>query len=86
MKKLLVAIILVGLVFSLPLFAMGEDSKEVLILKRENVILKMQNMEMQLTMNPQYQALIKEAKEIDAQLKALETKKEEKPKIEEKKK
>lgn len=87
MKRLLAIFILVGLVLSLPLFAMGEDSKEVLILKRENAVLRLQNMEMQLTMNPQYQATVKEIKDIDVKLQAMEPKKEDpKPKGEEKKK
>jgi len=95
MKKLLVAIILVGLVLSLPLFAMGEDSKEVLTLKRDLAQERVARLNAQLSLMQQQfnegqtylKEVTKELNDLNGQLKAMEPKKEEpKPKVEEKKK
>lgn len=88
MKKLLVIVILVGLVFSLPLFAMGEDSKEVLTLKRDLAqerILRIQSqlslMQQQFSEGQKYlNEQQKELNDLNIKLKAME------PKVEEKKK
>ena len=102
MKKLLVAIILVGLVLSLPLFAMGEDSKEVLTLKRDLAQEKVVRIQSQLALMQQQFAegqkvladTQKLLKDLDGKLSAMEpkadkpkeAKPEGKPKVEEKKK
>ncbi len=84
MRKLLVALLVIGFLFiSLPPLSKGEDiqkeSKDVLTLKKDNVTLKLQMMEMQLTSSPQYQALVKELREIEGKIKALEPKEVPKP-------
>jgi len=71
MLRLMLAMVIV-LSLSLPPLAMGEDSKDVLTLKRDNLILRLQLMEQQLTLSAPYQALVKEIKETDAKLKAME--------------
>ncbi len=95
MKKLLVIIILVGLVLSLPLFAMGEDSKEILTLKRDLAQERVARLNAQLSLMQQQfnegqtylKEVTKELNDLNATLKTMEPKKEEpKPKVEEKKK
>ncbi len=95
MKKILVAIILLAMVLSLPLFAMGEDSKEVLTLKRDLAQERVARLNAQLSLMQQQfnegqtylKEVTKELNDLNVQLKAMEPKKEEpKPKVEEKKK
>jgi len=93
MKKLLAMVILVGLVLSLPLFAMGEDNKEVLTLKRDLAQERVLRLQAQLSLMQQQfkdgqeylQVITKELNDLNAKLKAMEPKKEEpKPKVKEK--
>ena len=93
MKKLLVIIILFSLILSLPLISMGEDSKEVIILKRDLAQERVARLNAQLSLMQQQfaegqkylQEVTKELNDLNAKLKTMEAK-EEKPKIEEKKK
>ncbi len=100
MKKLgLIIIIMVMLVVvSLPFTVMGEDSKEVLTLKRDlaqervaRIQSQLQLLQAQFKDGQEYlQQMTKELNELNDKLKVLEPKKEEpkaeKPKVEEKKK
>ena len=95
MKKILVAVILLAMVLSLPLFAMGEDSKEILTLKRDLAQERVLRLQSQLSLMQQQfnegqtylKEVTKELNDLNATLKAMEPKKEEpKPKVEEKKK
>ena len=75
MKKLtVITLVLVILLISLPPIVMGEgiSEKDALTLKRENLVLKLQLMEQQLTLSTPYQAIVKEIREIDGKLKAME--------------
>ena len=93
MKKLLVMVILVGLVLSLPLFAMGEESKEILTLKRDLAQERVARLNAQLSLMQQQfkegqeylQVVTKELNDLNGKLKAMESKVE-KPMVEEKKK
>ena len=93
-KKLITTVILVGLFLSLPLFVMGEDSKEVLILKRDLAqerVLRLQSqlslMQQQFIEGQKYlKEVEKELNDLNEKLKVMEPKKEEKPKPEVKKK
>ncbi len=94
-RKLVMMVILVGLVLSLPLFAIGEDSKEVLTLKRDLAQERVARIQSQLSlMQSQFadgqkylQETQKELNDLNTKLKAMEPKVEEiKPKVDEKKK
>lgn len=84
MKKLMIVVI-VSLALLMPLFAMGEDSKdtkEVLTLKRDLVQERVMRIQAQLSLIQQQftegqkylQETQKELKELDAKLKAMEPK------------
>lgn len=97
MRKLVMVIMAMAMlmVVSLPFTVMGEDSKEVLTLKRDLAqerVLRIQSqlslMQSQFKEGQEYlQVVTKELNDLNAQLKAMEPKKEEpKPRVEEKKK
>lgn len=94
MKRLLGLIVITVLILSLPLIAMSDDSKEVLILKRDLAQERVLRVQAQLSLMQQQfkegqeylKEITKELNDLNAKLKAMESKKEEKPKIEEKKK
>ncbi len=75
MKKTIVCIVVVGFVLMAGI-SFAEDSKEVLLLKKDNLTLRLQNLQLQLQMAPEYQALIKELREVNEKLTAMEPKKE----------
>ena len=93
MKKLMVMVILVGLILSLPLFAMGEDNKEVLTLKRDLAQERVARLQAQMALMQQQfnegqkylQETQKELNELNAKLTSMEPRKEEpKSKVERK--
>lgn len=84
MKKIMVCTIIVGFILMSGL-SFAEDSKEMLLLKKDNLTLRIQNLQLQLQMAPEYQALIKELREVNEKLTAMEPKKEESKKPEVKK-
>jgi len=89
MKKLVMVIMVVmmGLIFSLPQVSMGEDTKEVLTLKRDLTQERMARIQTQLAlMQQQFKEgqdaltqLKKELDELNAKIKATEPKAEAKP-------
>ena len=93
MKKILVCIIIIGLILMGSL-SFAEDSKEILILKRELAQEKIMRIQAQLQLLQQQfkdgqdflKEVTKEFNDLNAKLNAMESKKEEIPKPGEKKK
>jgi len=86
MKKILVILVVILAILIGVSIARAEDSKEILLLKKDNLTLRIQNLQLQLQMAPEYQALVKELREVNDKLTAMEPKKEEPVKKEKEKK